>query len=162
MTGAVQRNRGLSQTRMDTKAGLPPDTKIHESGMLRVTSDSRLERFVVVRSEQVDVGDIRDVGDGMAPDDWNGSCRFVSGESRVRVRRCDDARRGRHGRRDWRGEASSQGAALMANIVARRYGASAAFVAARKRKGHAGRGTRVGAWKRRLTGAKAQRKPRIL
>ncbi|MCR5751689.1 MAG: hypothetical protein K6G91_06990 [Kiritimatiellae bacterium] len=33
----------------------------------------------------------------------------------------------------------SQSAALMANIVARRYGASSAFVVARKRNGHAGR-----------------------
>ena len=57
----------------------------------------------------------------------------MSGECRFRVRRCDDARRVRHERRVRRGEASSRDAAIMPHIVARRYGASSAFVVARQR-----------------------------
>ena len=61
------------------------------------------------------------------------SCFFVSGECRFRVRRCAEARRVRHERRVRRGEASSRDAAIMPHIVARRYGASSAFVVARQR-----------------------------
>ncbi len=47
----------LALTRRDTETGLPPGTERHESGLLRITSDNRLERFVSRLPVQRDVRD---------------------------------------------------------------------------------------------------------
>ena len=135
---------GSSQTRRDTKAGLPPTRKDTKAASCRFPLRAGWNGSWSYDQSKGTFGTYGTEWRGTRR--WSVSCRFVSGESRVRVRRCDDARRVRHGRRDWRGEASSESAALMANIVARRYGASPAFVVARKRNGHAGcdRGDEMG------------------
>ena len=126
---------GLSQTRRDTKAGLPPTRKDAKAACCGFPLRAGWNGSWSYDQSKGTFGTYGTEWRGTRR--WSVSCRFVSDESRFRVRRCDDARRVRHGRRDWRGEASSQSAALMANIVARRYGASSAFVVARKRNGHA-------------------------